>query len=98
MTAFLSLRRKTKVPKQVEFLAREICRRAGYDPDQLVIGFDREKDFDYLHIGLAPVDIKKLKPIFMKFINEAEKIITQEGSDSPETSAYYAWSKRAHTA
>ena len=61
------------MPREAEFLARDICRRAGYDPDQLVIGFDREKDFDYLHIGFAPVDIMKLQPIFMKFINEAER-------------------------
>lgn len=65
------------MPREAEFLAREICRRAGYDPDQLVIGIDGEKDFDYLHIGVAPVDIRKIKPIFMKFINEAERKISK---------------------
>ena len=82
------------MPKQVEFLAREICRRAGYDPDQLVISFNPVDDFDYLYMGLAPVDILNLQPMFMKFINEAEKIIAQEGPDSSEIPAYYAWSKK----
>ena len=86
------------MPKPVEFLAREICRRAGYNPDQLVIDVNPKEDFDYLYIGLAPVDILNLQPMFMKFINEAEKIVTKEGSDTSETPAYYAWSKRAHTA
>lgn len=65
------------MPREAEYIAREICRRAGYDPDQLVIEIDGERDFDYLHIGLAPVDIKKLKPIFMKFINEAERQLSK---------------------
>ena len=82
------------MPKQVEFLAREMCRRAGYNPDQLVIETNPKEDFDYLYIGLAPVDITKIQPMFMKFINEAEKIIAQEGPDSSETPAYYAWSRK----
>ena len=86
------------MPKQVEFLAREICRRAGYNPDQLVIETNPKEDFDYLYIGLAPVDIAKIQPMFMKFINEAEKIVTKEGPDSSETPAYYAWSKRPASA
>ena len=86
------------MPKPVEFLAREMCRRAGYNPDQLVIDVNPKEDFDYLYIGFAPVDILNLQPMFMKFINEAEKIIAQEGPDSSEIPAYYAWSKRAHTA
>lgn len=61
------------MPKAVEFLAREIARKAGYDPDQLVIDIDPEKDFDYISIGVAPVDIKKIKPMYTRFYKEAEK-------------------------
>ncbi len=79
-----------KVPDSVEFEAREICRKAGYDPDQLVISLDNHKDFDYLYIGLAPVDVSKLQPMFMKFINEAKKIIAQKGQNPSGAPAHCA--------
>lgn len=80
------------MPRKVEFLAREIASRAGYDPDQLTVEIDRDRDFDLLTIGLAPVDILKIKPVYMKFINEAHRQIQQaelaeEGSYSAFASA-----------
>lgn len=80
------------MPRETEFLAREICRRAGYDPDQIVAEIDGEKDFDYVIIGLAPVNILKLQPIFMKFIDEASRQLketepSKEGSNTATSSA-----------
>lgn len=53
--------------------AREMARDAGYDPDQLVVEIDKERDFDLMQIDLAPVDITKIKPVFMKFYQAAVK-------------------------
>lgn len=69
------------MPTQAEYRAREEARMAGYDPDQLVIEIDQERDFDYLSIGLAPVDIKKLKPMYKRFQRESREIIARELCD-----------------
>lgn len=69
------------MPQAVEYLAREMARNAGYDPDQLVVEIDREGDFDYISIGLAPVDIKKIKPIYTRFYKEAREILERELCD-----------------
>lgn len=63
------------MPRKVEFLAREIARRAGYDPDQLVVEIDGDRDFDFLVLCLAPVDILKIKPMYTKFLDEAQRRI-----------------------
>ena len=63
------------MPSDAEFLARDICRKAGYNPDQLVIPVDSVKDFDYLYMGFVPVSIPNLQPLFMKFIHDAERKI-----------------------
>lgn len=57
--------------QKLEHLAREIARKAGYDPDQVVIAFDPEKDFDLMAIGVVPVDIKNLHPLFTRFYRDA---------------------------
>lgn len=75
------------MPRKVEFRAREIARKAGYDPDQLVVEIDQHRDFDLLHIGLAPVNIKNIQPIFMKFINEASRQIEAEFAEERSDSA-----------
>lgn len=67
------------MPRKVDYLAREIARKAGYDPDQLVIEIDKERDFDFFAIGVAPVDIKRIRPIFMNFYPDAEKIMLEKG-------------------
>lgn len=61
------------MPSQVEFLAREIARKAGYDPDKLVVPVDRDHDYDYLSLGFAPVDLKKLIPVFTLFYDDARR-------------------------
>lgn len=66
------------MPRTVEYLAREIARKAGYDPDQIVIEIDKERDFDYHTIGVAPVDISKLHPVFLDFIAEAQERMRKE--------------------
>ena len=62
------------MPSDVEFMARERCRRAGYDPDMIVADADRERHFDYLEIGVIPVDIHNLRPCFMEFVEEVSAI------------------------
>lgn len=66
------------MPTRAEFLAREIARRAGYDPDRLVIELDRKRDFDYHAIGVAPVEIGKLRPLYTRFEREAREILKRE--------------------
>lgn len=62
----------------VAYRARDIARRSGYDPDQLVVDIDQQHDFDLLHIGVAPVEIQKIKPLFMKFYEAAQKELQWE--------------------
>lgn len=66
------------MPSQVEFLARELARRAGYDPDTLVVSIDKDSDYDYLSLGFAPVDLKKLKPVFILFYPEAHRQMVEK--------------------
>lgn len=69
------------MPSRVEYLAREIAQNAGYDPDQLVVEVDRDRDFDFLAIGVAPVEISSIKPIYMRFEKEAYEILSKELCD-----------------
>lgn len=74
------------MPTQAEFQAREMCRQAGYDPDQLVVEINAEHDFDFLCIGLAPVTINNIQPVFMKFLN-APRLATHPKSPRKRSTA-----------
>lgn len=54
-------------------LARESARMAGLDPDQLVVALDSEEDYDLHQLGYAPVDIKKMHPVFMVFYDKIKR-------------------------
>lgn len=64
--------------KRIIYRARDIARNAGYDPDQLVVEISKEEDFDFLEIGLAPVNITEIKPVFMKFYQIAQREMAWE--------------------
>lgn len=67
------------MPRKVEFLAREMAHNAGYDPDQLVVAINPDRDFDYLAIGFAPVSIKDIHPLFTFFYSDARRALVEQG-------------------
>lgn len=61
------------MPKKAEYVAREMCIERGLDPDQIVVEFDPRTSMEHLKLGVVPVNIAKLFPLFMKFMGSAER-------------------------
>ena len=64
--------------KRVIAIARKLASNSGFNPDQLVVKVDMRRHGLYLDRGFTPVEISKIRPIFMDFYQEALEEVTED--------------------